>query len=129
MAGIVRWQFVDPTNATTYKLHINPNAMSTPWLSRQTQTMVQSGPGGTILALQAPPIPSEWTFGGVIRSEDHYDALLLWSQKDYPIQVIDHYTRPWSVLITAFEPEDRKPLPLVPWRLKYTMRALMLSGS
>lgn len=132
---VVRWKFTDPKTAEVYNHPISPNQMSTPWLGRQTQTMVQSGPGGAVsdggalLAMQAPAVPTEWTFGGVIRTEQHYRDLLAWSKKDYPIVVTDHYSRSWNVIITTFEPEDRKPVPLAPWRSKYVMKTLMLSGS
>lgn len=124
----VRWIFIDGT--TTWTVPINPNEMSTPYASKRRQTMGNSGGpanrAGTIYTLQAPVVPHEWTFGGVIRTEDHHNQLLAWSQKNRPVRITDHFGRTWEVLIVQFDATDRRPTANNAWRMKYTMRTLML---
>lgn len=120
--SVVRWIFID--GATTWTVPINPNEMSTPYPPKQRQAM--GNRAGTIFTLQRPPVPHEWTFSGVIRTQAHHDELLTWSQKNKPIRITDHYGRTWEVLITGFNAEDRRPTQQTPWRMKYTMRTLML---
>lgn len=118
MTNVVRWIFADDSGS--YTVPINPNQMSKLHFAKDLRTM-----GNATLA--APKTPIEWTFGGVIRTEQHYQDLLLWSRKSAPITITDHYGRSIECILTKFEPQDRTPTPTVPWRYTYTMTALVLS--
>jgi hypothetical protein len=106
---------------------INPDSMSSPHQDRQISTSYGTRYGVNRLRSFVTPSPAkEWTWGGVIRSEAHYDALLAWVKKPGKVRVTDHLGRTFEVFIQAFEPEDRKPTPQTPWRLRYTVTTLLL---
>jgi hypothetical protein len=62
----------------------------------------------------------------VIRTKAHHDDLETWSKKPGKIHVADHLGRSFEVMILSFEPTDRKPTPSTPWRMRYTMKTLLL---
>jgi hypothetical protein len=128
--AVVRWRFTDPVTSYIWTVPINPNQMSSPYPSKQRQTLPATPntaytDGSGILTLQAPVTPFEWTFGGAIRTEEHHDELRAWSQVPNPILIRDHFSRTWKVVITQFDATDRRPTMRTPWRMTYTMRSLM----
>lgn len=124
----VAWVFDDPETAATYVLPINPNKMSSPHPVNVTDSQPTSPVDGRTRARRGAPLPRDWTFGGVIRTQEHYDALLAWTQKDYPILVTDHLAREWSVLLTEFAPTERRTNARVPDRYNYEIKAFVLAG-
>lgn len=123
-----RWIFTDPVTLDDYTVHINPNAMTSPHRVNATEAYPVSPVDGRIRARRPKPQPREWTFSGVIREQDHYDALLLWSQKEYPIFITDHLGRTWFVLLNEFAPEERQRNATVPDRYRYEMKGYVLEG-
>lgn len=127
MTVTVRWVFADSTESWT--VPINPDQMDSPHTTRD----VQAANGGVkVTAIRRPrlferPSPAkEFSFGGVIRTKEHYDELLRWTKKNGPIQISDHLGRTFEVLITSFAPTDRRVTQGVPWRARYTMTCLLL---
>lgn len=120
MTPVVRWKFHDPRGRRPdYTVPINPNSMSSPLPSKSVEVVGQR-------ALQAPPAPTSWTFGGIIYTEEHYVALQEWVELGGRIQLSDHLGRTFSVQLLAFEPvptRSRKP-----WRYQYEIRAQVYGG-
>lgn len=127
-----RWVLTDPATSETWMMPINPNAMTSPQAGKNLQNSYgidrayDPGSRQRVNTFLAPPSPTQWEWSGVIRSKDHYDAYVHWTQKPSEIHVTDHLGRTWEVLITAFAPEDRVPTQTVPWRLTYSVKALIL---
>lgn len=118
------WVLSDPVTAATWTMPINPDKMTSPH-PRKTLQHVR-GTDGKARSTAGRKQAVEWSWEGVIRSQAHYDALLEWAQKPYPIEVTDHFGHTWSVVIQAFLPVDRRPNPRTPIRLRYTMQTLNL---
>ena len=127
-----RWVLTDVDTSEFWVMPINPNSMSSPHLDRQLSTVygtkAVSGVGGFegVRSFRTPSPAKEWSFGGVIRTKAHYEALEAWSKKPGKVHVTDHLGRTFEVIIQSFSPEDRKPTPSVSWRLNYTMSTLLL---
>lgn len=122
-----RWTFTEVATTATYTVPINPDAMSSPTQERQASTAFGIS-GGRVRprTLMSPPQAKEWEFSGAIRTQEHHDALLEWSRKDGLVRVTDHLGRVFEVMFTSFQPTERQPTRSTPWRLRYTMKALLL---
>ena len=123
-----RWVLTDPATDETWTMPINPDQMTSPHPAPKrlrTQYGIRRGVH-RIRTFMSAPTANDWEWQGVIRTEEHYDALVAWAQKPNEVHVTDHLGRTWEVLISQFQPTDRKPTVNVPWRLRYRMRALVL---
>lgn len=124
----MRWTLFDPATLTTYVMPINPDRMSSPHPRKKIDTAYggRGGAGlGRIRTFMAPADAVEWTFEGPIRTQAHHDALQTWSQKG-EVYVTDHLGRTWVVIMQTFVPDERKPTAATPWRLRYTMKCLVM---
>jgi hypothetical protein len=120
-----RWTFQDTATGETYTVPINPNAMSP--LGKRGTLKRTRGIYGVVTTRQVPS-QVEYSFGGVIRSQDHYDALLTWVAKTVPVIITDHLGRRCRVYLTSFEPQDRSVTPKAPTRWTYTVKGTLLGG-
>lgn len=121
----VRWTFTDPVTSDTYTVPINPNAMTSPFKKTSKQVLPASPVNGRVRALSTPQ-PIEWQFSGVIRIQAHYDALLTWVSKPYPVSITDHLGRTFPVLLTSFDPQDQRANLATKWT--YTVKGYVLDG-
>lgn len=127
MSLVVRWTFTDTTTDEKVVLPINPNEASPPSSARTFQWAWGSRQGlNRVRGISRPTPPTEWTFGGVIRTKEHYDLLLEWSKRDSIVHVTDHLERTFEIMIKGFEPTERLPTGSTPWRATYTMTCLLL---
>lgn len=122
-----RWVFTEVDTGATYTVPINPDSMSSPFHDREVTTAYGSRTGSDRLrTFESPAIAKEWEFGGAIRTKEHHDALDAWAKKPGLINVTDHLGRTFQLVFQAFEATDRSPTPSTPWRLRYSMNALIL---
>jgi hypothetical protein len=119
---MIRWSLRHPGTGVTYTMPINPNTMTNPHGPRQTIGYVASPIDGAVRARRGRRMPQEWAFGGVIRTQDHHDALRDWCSSPDLVELTDHLARRWLVRLVAFEPEERRPTPYVTWRFRYMIR-------
>ena len=121
-----RWTFTDLTTDPdeVYVFERNPREMTTPYNPRNTQALV-TPVDGRARAVRGRPRPGEWSFTGDIRTQSFHDALLTWVKKDHRIQVTDHLDRVWEVLLLQFDTIEQRPRQITPWRLTYTIKALV----
>lgn len=124
----VRWIFHDPVASTSWTVPINPDSLSAPLKSRKVRFGNGFRRDTRVRTFVVPPDPKVFTFGGVIRTQAHYEGLEAWAKKPNAIEITDHMGRTWRVAPTAFEPTDRRPTATVGWRLRYTFRATLLGG-
>ena len=123
-----RWLLTDPVAVTTYTFEVNPNQMSSVFADRQTM----SGPSvvaGSIRLIRQVEQPKEFSFSGNYRSQAQYDQLLLWCQKGYAVELSDHFDRDWSVILLAFDVDEKKPSQRVEWKGTYRVRGLLLGAA
>ena len=118
-----RWLFDD--GVTTYRVPFNPNKMSDPMPNKTLETLPNiHGVHRTLR--RGTKTPREWTFSGVIRTQDHYDQLLVWSQKATPFDITDHYGRVFTVVPVRFNPTEKRPSATVPDKYDYDFTVLVL---
>lgn len=126
-ADVLRWRFTDPSTGEQWTVPINPNQMSSPHRGKQMVYAHGTHIGEhRIRAVQTPGEIVHWEFGGVIRTKRHHDDLHYWAEKEHEVEISDHLGRTFEVIIEEFRPEDRTPRAEVPWRMTYTMRAMIL---
>lgn len=123
-----RWQLRDTDTDETWTMPINPDSMSpVPLVSRSFRHAGTRRRGRrTPRTFSGPPPAKTLQWAGVIRTQDHYDQLVRWARKSVEVEVTDHIGRRFIVLPTAFRPEDRRPTPRTPWRLRYEMESILL---
>lgn len=126
--SVVRWTFFDPDGEEAVILPINPNTMAAPQTPREMRFAFGSRWGqDRIRGIDSrPSTPPQWTFGGVILSQAHYELLLEWTQRLVPIHITDHLGRTFEVVLQQFDPVERLPTARHPWRADYTMTCLLL---
>lgn len=123
----MRWTLTDPATAETWTMPINPDSMTSPHPPKDFASFAKGIKGGhnRSRSFMVPASPVEWTWEGAIRTPEHHDALEAWSKKG-TVRVTDHLGRTWEVVMQRFEPSDRRPTPNTPWRMRYSMTALIL---
>ena len=123
----IPWTLTDPVTNDVYVMHNNPNKMSSPFRRRDFSHVRGNRNDLHHARLWLnDPTPVEWTWEGVIRSRAHYDALLEWARKPYPIEVTTHLGHTWLVVFKKFDPTDRLPTATTPVRMRYVMTTLNL---
>lgn len=123
----VRWRFRDPSNGDVWDFTINPDQMTSPTKEKNVRHTLGVGTEyGRFATVQAAPRPREWTFSGVIRSKQQHDILESWYERTGVLHVTDHLSRTFEVMLQGFEVSERKPTKAVTWRLRYTMKTLLL---
>lgn len=126
--SVTRWMFRDmDTNETAY-VRINPNKMDSPTTARNLNFAQGTRYGAArIRGFETPPsTPATWTFGGVILTQDHYDMLQEWSDRDVVLRVTDHLERTFEIIIESFDVIERLPTMTRDWRADFTMNCLLL---
>lgn len=126
-----RWIFTDDVASETWTVPINPDSMTSPEPPVKNVRYARgrvSDQGGDprVVTLLNKPGSRDWEFGGAIRTQAHYDALLAWTEKTNDITITDHLGRVWRVYLTDFVPTDRQPTKQVFWRLRYTVKAKII---
>lgn len=114
--GVQRWVFQDPTNTPcptgtpSWVVPLNPNKMNTPFRDREISTGTLVGVSGDAVIWEADgPLP-QWTFSGTILHGDpsdptsHLSMLTYFASLQYPIYIIDHFNRAWTVYMQSFQP-------------------------
>lgn len=124
-----RWTLVDPRTDETYVFPVNPNAMTSPHGPRSLQILTTAPVNDTASSagriFESNPDPYEWQFGGFIRTQDHHDQLRRWARKVNRLELIDHLGRTWSIRITQFDPQEKRPSTRTAWKFDYTVKAIM----
>lgn len=123
--SVVRWTLTEKGTATSWVMPLNPNTMSALPKNRSL-TSVSSPKQDRPRTFQGRMPATEFTWGGVILTQSHYDNLVLWSQKPGVIVVTDHLGRSFEVIISKFLPEQEPRHLPSDWKQKYEISALFL---
>lgn len=101
--------------------------MSSPTLERSYDAAVAVTEGRPRLrTFMRPPAAKPWEFAGVINARQHHDDLKAWCEKPGLVRITDHLGRTFEVVITDFEPTDRQPTARNAWRMRYSVKTLLL---
>ena len=124
--AVVRWILEDPGAVESIAVPLNPNKMDSPTRPRNmTWAWTHYGPDH-MRGIDVPGPATNWTWGGVLLSQTHYDLLLDWTKRLVPLHITDHLGRTFEVVIQKFDPVERLPSPNHPLRVDYTMTCLLL---
>lgn len=123
-----RWSFYDPEAAETWTVPLNPNTMTSPYPKKTQNSTPVSPVDGAIRAIETNQ-GVEWSFGGVMRTQDHYDTMLTWSQKQNEIEITDHLGRTITVLIIKFDPTDIRSRRPTKWNYTVTCHVIDVAGA
>lgn len=126
MPGPVRWVLFDPTNSSSYSFHINPKAGGSPLYRKSMTYMNTLAPGGKVLMFEGQTEPQNVEFSGVILEQAQYDALALWFNKRYQLQLTDDLGRVFIIYITEYTP-TREWSRSHQWRHSYTVKYTIMS--
>jgi hypothetical protein len=121
-----RWLFEDPVAATSYRVPINPNKMTSPFPERSLDS-VQTIRQHWRIRETVKNAAHEWRFSGVIRDIDHYDNLYLWSLKPNPFTITDHLGRIFEVVPVRFIPDEKRPSARISAKFDYEFLVYVLS--
>jgi hypothetical protein len=119
-----RWIFHDPVASTSWTVPRNPIRMNFPSPRRSIDTL-PADRNGKIAAMMTPPTPVEVSFEGTLTGQTHHDTLLAWTRKSNQVTITDHLARPWTVLLTSFEPTWKAGRP-ANYRGEYVVKGLLL---
>jgi len=127
----IKWRFVDPydTNPATnsYTFEINPNDETTPFPTRQIQSMRTTAPTGQVLMFEAATPTAQWSFSGTVLSKAMYDALNSWVYgRNRRIYIYDHFGRKITAVLTGLDMKPQRSTQHY-WRHTYTISTLVIS--
>lgn len=124
MAYVERWILEDPS-VESIRVPLNPNKMDSPTRPRNMAWAWGNRDTG-LRGFDSPGPATDWSWGGVLLTEAHYLLLLEWTKRLVPLHITDHLGRTFQVVIKKFDPVERLPTKLRPWRVDYTMTCLLL---
>jgi hypothetical protein len=130
MAINQRWIWYDPSTSDEWVVPMNPNKMTSPHAPKNTVLYPKSerthgrgeGGGGVARIMQFRQNPYEWSFSGVIRSEQHFHDLMAWSKKTSRLHITDHLERTWEVRMDSIDIDEQRDTARNPWRFTYTVK-------
>lgn len=121
-----RWTFTTLDGLSSYIVPINPNQAESPLREQALSWFLDSASGFTGMRSKRQPV--QWSFSGVIRSQQHYEALMLWARKREKVRILTDLDELLVVRITGFKPERKGPPRRgVEWRHTYRVDALIFS--
>lgn len=124
---MTRWTFADPSTSESYTFIVNPNAEGSPVVKKTVTPLPLTASDGVQVMFEgrANPTTIEWT--GVTLDESQYAAVVTWFGRRHQLQLTDDLARTTSIYITDFS-STRAAHRQHPWRLTYTVKAVLLSS-
>jgi hypothetical protein len=122
--NVVRWLLQEVETGDSYTVEFNPNKASSYRGARSFD--FTRGVGGRVRSFKSQDGPVPWTWGGVIQSKAHHDALEAWGKKKGKVRVTDHLGRTFEVMMKGARISDRRQTGANAWRFTYEMDCLLL---
>jgi hypothetical protein len=128
---VLRWVFYDPYDGNpdtqTATVEINPNAMDTPFPTRNYTYKATTAINGQVLAWEGQQQPAQWTFSGLVLTARQYDLLRSWVyDRDNRIQITDHFGRVITCSLSKFDAKPQRAYNRY-WKHGFTISALVYS--
>lgn len=123
----IGWRFEDPTENTVETMSINPNDGASPSYSKSLTKEQSTAPGalGRVLIYEGADHPSEFTFSGVILTQQQYEFLQRAWQKRHLVRLTDDLGRQFVIYLESFTPK-RVRSATHPWRHTYEANAVIV---
>lgn len=128
--AVYRWSFHDPATGETYVFEQNPNQMTSPFPNRKITSQTTTALNGRTIFVEGNADAVDWSFGGSIRSKQHYEALRSWVYDDNGVAkrrrivITDHFGRTITCMLTSFNPTPKRAVNVY-WRHDYEIKALV----
>ncbi len=117
--SVVRWKFTDVRTGVAYVFEINPNEGGSPTVSKQVATNVPMGPSRRAVFSEGRLSVTDMTFGGVIITQTHFEAMQQWALKRTLLQLDDDLGRTFQGVLSSFSP-TRSRRAFNPWYHTYS---------
>lgn len=104
---VVKWEFFDFVTDTTIELEINPSAATMGGTTRSITEQGATSPSGKRILFEGRRSPQTISISGVVLTQDQYEVLLGWSEKNYQFKLTDDLLREYWVYIVNFSPNRR----------------------
>lgn len=126
---VYRWRFEDPADANpatrTYTFAISPDTMSSPFGTRSVTFEGTTAVDGQPIMWETQMPPTQFTFGGQILDDAHYEQLRAWTyDRQGRLFLYDHFGRRMIVTLTKFDPTPKRAIGRY-WRHTYTITAFV----
>lgn len=121
-----RWRLASLNGTEVYDFEINPNQAESPHLNRGIAWEF-NGPALGWSGRREGRTPLAWSFSGVLRSQEQYEALRLWVGKRKKVRLTDDRGDSLILRLTEFSPTQVGGARgrHAPWRMTYTVNALV----
>lgn len=120
-----RWKLETLDGSDSYTFGMSPNEQDSPVPNREVTWDFNPGLGWS--GKRAGRLPKQWSFSGILRTQEQYEALRDWANKRVKIRLTDDRGDSFIVRLLEFEPTQRAAARNVnvPYRMTYTMRGLL----
>lgn len=105
---VVRWTFTDPVTSAVYTFHLNPSSGGSPSYEKTITTETTVAPGGNVLLFEGADVPRVGSIAGTILSLAHYQAMVDWWEKRYPVVMTDDLGRAQTIYLKKFTPTRKR---------------------
>lgn len=135
---MAKWELFDFVTDTTVELEINPESADIGGIERSLSEVGSTAPDGQRILFEGKRAPRTMSFSGVGVSQEHYEMLDQWAEKNYQIRLTDDLDRVFWIYITGFSPTRRKTsagglagesITTNHWIFDYTLEATVLDWS
>lgn len=124
----IPWHWEDLSEGTEYFMPINPNAGASPTFEKNLTSTTTTAPGvsGQVLVFEGADTPSEFSFSGVLLTQEHYDFIYTLWAKRHLLRLTDDLGRVFVVYLKSFSPK-RELSRTYPWKHQYDASAVVVS--
>lgn len=119
-----RWQFYNPTTATTVRFPLNPAEGALPSMEKVVEATTTTSPSGQPLIFEGRQRPRSFSLSGTIIDESHYNFMVDWFNSSVACQVTDELGNTFSLYLIKFSPK-RKNRTNAPWAMDFDAEALV----
>lgn len=105
---VTRWTLTDPVTSDVYTFHVNPSSGGSPEYDKTLSTENTTAPGANVLIYEGSDPPLMGSFEGTILSLAHYQAMVIWWRKRYPVVMTDDLGRSQTIYIKKFSPKRKR---------------------
>lgn len=116
----IAWRWEDRTEGTVQFMEVNPNEGASPSYQKQLTKETTTAPGGLAqtLVYEGADQAVEFSFSGIILTQDQYEFIFnLWAKR-HLLQLTDDLGRVFTLYLERFAPQ-RVRSKTYPWRHTY----------
>lgn len=117
--AVTKWTLSDGEESMTFKF--NPETMESPYAQKELQISTLH-----LQTIMNPSKAAQWSFSGNIYTEDEYERLISWHEKDVVLWLTDHLLRTWKIVSEDLNITDRRNTAKNSTRWKYQWKVLVL---